>query len=185
MVGLRGLVPNTDDQVFRIYLAVDFAFGVRQGFRAVQEQLGRKAVANAKMRDARSHVETEVLRAFEPLNRDLRKFFEGSDNAAKYVVQKGKLTETVLGFAPQVAADSILTIQGNYSYRTALMVGIEWGLSAMYLMLFAGVEMETESPAIAAFVVFCLDVLLVRAFQKKTSAALAKKALLDPHFILD
>jgi hypothetical protein len=185
MVGLRGLVPNTDDQVFKIYLSVDFAFGVRQGFRAVEEQFGRKAIANAKQKDSRARLETEIMRAFEPLNRDLRKFFEGSDNSAKYVVQTGKFAEKVLGFAPQVTTDSILTIQGKYSYRSALMVGIEWGLSAMYLMLFAGVDMETESPAIAAFVVVFLDFLLVRFFQKKTRTALAKKALLDPHFILD
>jgi hypothetical protein len=185
MVGLRGLVPNTEDQVFKVYLSIDFAFGVRQGFQAVAEQFGRKAIASAKQRDARSSLKTELMGAFDPLNRDLRKFFEGSDTSAKYIVQPSTFAEKLLGFGPQVGADSVLTIQGNYSYRTALMIGIKWGLSAMYLMLFAGVEMETESPAIAAFVIFVVDLMLVKFFKRKTRRTLAKKAILDPHFILD
>jgi hypothetical protein len=55
----------------------------------------------------------------------------------------------------------------------------------MYLMLFAGLDMETKSPAIAAFVVYFLDLLFVKFFQRKTRSALANKAILDRHFILD
>jgi meckelin len=184
MVGLRGLVPNTNDQVFKLYLSVGFAYGIRQGFRAVEEQFSRKAIAQAKQRDSRASPETRLMAAFDPLNRDLRKFFEGSESTGKYVVQSASFAEQLLGLAPQVANDSVLKIHGSYSYRESLIVGIEWGLSAMYLMLFAGVDMETKSPSIAAFVVFFVDLAIVRIFEYLTGRSLAKKGIIDSHFIL-
>jgi meckelin len=182
--GLRGLVANTDDQVFRIYLSNDFSYALRRQFAAVREKFSRKAVASAKQQNAASRIEIEAMGAFDSLNRDLRKFFESSEGAPKFTVEPATLPEKMLGWAPLVVQDSVLTPQGDIAWRNALLIGLEWTLSAMCMMLFAGIEMQTESPAIAAFVVFFVDALFVKLFKARTKSNLAKQAILDRHFIL-
>jgi hypothetical protein len=54
----------------------------------------------------------------------------------RFTTQKPTLPEAILGFAAEVQTDRVLTMQGDYSYGTSLLVGIEWILSGMYMMLF-------------------------------------------------
>jgi hypothetical protein len=191
-IGLRGLVSDTDDQVFCCYLAEDFAYNVKVAFDDVRQRFGKKAMEASKQQNSNSRLEVEMMGAYDRLNQYFRRFFEGAgaerdeDHMPKFVVQPPTIAERAVGWAPQVGqSETILTIQGDYAYSQALMIGIEWSLSVFYMMLFAGVDMESKSPGIAAFVVFFVDLFLVRWFKRRTRLNLAKKAIIDEHFILE
>ena len=184
MIGKRGLVENTDNQVFKMYLSTDFSYNLGQAFKGVLERFGRRALSSGKAQNSKARMEVEAMGAYDSLNRFLRKFFESSEGAPKYIVQQSTISENVIGWSPQVNDTSILTIQGDHSYRRTLLIGFEWTISVTALLLFAGIDMETESPAIAAFVVYFVDMIVCALFRKVCRRTLCKKAVLDSHFII-
>ncbi|KAH0794526.1 meckelin isoform X5 [Histomonas meleagridis] len=183
-VGLRGLVQNTNDQVFHIYLSQNFGLSSKAMYEAIRQRYSKKAIAIAKAQNIRSKIEVEAMAAYNGLNQYFRRFFEASESEHKYIIQKESMMEKILDWGPQVNEETILTISGDYSYRKSLMCGIEWTLCAMCLLLFAGIEMETQSPTIAAFMTFIVDQILVRFFRYRAKRNLAEKAILDKKFLI-
>ena len=182
-VGLRGLQASSDKQVFHVYLEDDFSYSLNETYSGILRSFTRKALVKAKAQNIKSRLEVELMAAFDTLNRYLRKFFDGNDDHP-YSIQNSTFIENFLGTGPLVGDTSILTIQGDFSYRESLLIGIEWTLNVMYLLLFAGVEMETKSPSIAAFVVFIFDQLIMYFYSNKAKANLSRKAIIDKRYIV-
>ncbi|OHT02894.1 hypothetical protein TRFO_06949 [Tritrichomonas foetus] len=190
-VGLRGLVANTENQVFHVYLKDDFSYMLNEIYSGILQSFTRKAIEKSKSQNAKSRAEVEAMAAFDSLNKYLCRFFDGSSPEEgpdaplhTYTVQASTFAENFLGSGPQIGESSILTIQGDYSYRESMLIGIEWTLNVMYLLLFAGIEMETKSPSIAAFIVFVVDMLFLSLFRRKSRLNLARKAIIDRHYLV-
>ncbi|KAK8835081.1 Meckelin [Tritrichomonas musculus] len=182
-VGLRGLVPNSSDQVFHVYLENDFADVLRGIPTQIIQGIDRKVLQGSAM-TSKTRKEVEEMSAFNSLNKCLCRFFEAEECPKTYVVQNSTLAEKIVGWGPQIEKDSVLTIQDDFSYRHSLLVGIEYTLNITYLLLFAGIEMETRSPAIAAFIVFIFDKIFMAAYSRKSRINFAKSAIIDFHYIL-
>lgn len=183
-VGLRGLVPETNDQVFRVYLESGFAEVLSSAPELILEKFAKKALMSPQKLNSKTRKEVEEMGVYDYLNKSLCSFFAGEESPYKYVVQKSTIPEKILGWGPQVGKDSVLTIQDDYSYRQSIFGGIEWTLNIMYLLLFAGIEMETRSPAIAAFVVFIVDLIFMAAYSRAARINFARKAIIDFHYII-
>lgn len=183
-VGLRGLIDNTEDQVFRVYLENDFGYALSAAYDDILDSLNRKAIQKAKIQDSKIHNEIKAMEDYNKINRWLIRFFEGSEPKHKFTVQRPKAAELLIDWGPQVGKDSILTIHNDISYKDSLLAGIEWTIYFMYSILFSGIEMETESPAIAGFVIFMIDLLFIAFYKKRARNNIAKKSLLDLHYLI-
>lgn len=183
-VGLRGLVPETSEQVFHVYLEDEFADVLSSTPELILEKFNKKQKENPQKFNRRGNKKVEELDAYKYLNKSLCIFFAGEECPFTYTVQRSTIIENILGWGPQTQKESVLTIQNDYSYRKSLFAGIEWTLNIMYLMLFAGLEMELKSPAIAAFIVYIIDLIFMASYSKAARMNFARKALLDYRYII-
>lgn len=183
-VGLRGLIAGTDDQVFHVYLENGFADVLSSAPELILDKFARKAMLKPQKLNSKTIKEVEELEVYNYLNKSLCSFFAAEESPYTYSVQKSTIPEKILGWGPQVGKESVLTIQNDYSYRQSLFQGVEWTLNIMYLLLFAGIEMETRSPAIAAFIVFIVDLIFMASYSRSARINFARKAILDVHYII-
>jgi len=182
--GLRGLLPNTHDQVFEIYLAPIFRNTFKQTFEMIQNKVRPKQIIGDK-NFTLSSVSQEALSSFTHFNKFLCTFFDSSTPENPYSVRQAPFSQKYLGMAPALDNDTSLFLsEDDTEYKNGLLAGIEWTLALFYILLFTVIDVSTQSPAAAAFVVFIVDLILVKLGQKIGRANLAKKSLLDNRFIL-
>ncbi|EAX92606.1 hypothetical protein TVAG_178830 [Trichomonas vaginalis G3] len=179
-VGLRGLVSGTTDQVFEIYLTQGFRAAFRQTYDSVQSVVRPRALAGEKNITWAS-VSLEALQSYDHLNQFLQKFISDETN---YEVRPAPFSQQALGIAPAVKDKSVFLVERDISFKNSMLAGIEWTLMIFYVLLFAGIESETNSPPIAAFVTFLVDLIIVKLTRNRGRSNAAKKSLIDNRFIL-
>lgn len=179
-IGLRGLVPNTDNQVFEVYLQKVFRDKFKETYESVQSSVKPRMLANEKVFTSAS-VSQEALASFDRLNTFLKNFIN-DQNA--YDVSPAPFSQKFLGIAPQVNEKSMFLIEDDISFKQSMFAGIEWTVMLFLLLLFVGIETETSSPPIAAFVTFFADAILKSIFVKAGRSNIAKKSLIDNRFIM-
>jgi hypothetical protein len=80
--------------------------------------------------------------------------------------------------------DSIFTAAPQRSFRHTLLYGIQGSLMLAYLTIFSVMEITTDSPCIAAFLVFVVDLLVQVVFKFRGRYKLIHKTLLDDSFTI-
>lgn len=184
-VGLRGLAPNSTTQVFRVYLHPNLGNALNQSYQWVLDRTSKRFLSLAKQINAKTKAASDAYGTYDKLNRFVKKFLDSSEESRfKYVFQDSTFVENFMGWGPQLQEDSIFTNQRDDSYKSVLMDGIQWNLCLLDMLLYAGVDMHTESPAIAAFVVFIVDLCFVKLYQFLSRKNITRKAVVDPRFIL-
>ena len=177
LVGDRGLLPNTKEQVFEVFLSQKFRTEFKNFMNQMQTTVpGVSITANA--------IQASSVKAASDMNEFLKKFFDGSRSDNKFQVQPMSFIHQILRYTPSPTEDSILTIEDESSFKNLLLSGVEWRLAAFYIIMFVAIEMETHSPGIAAFCVFIVDVIFIFAFNFLSKRNLALKSLLDKRFLL-
>ena len=179
-IGLRGLVPNTNDQVFEIYLHQAFRNKFKETYNNVMNSVKPRRLANEKVFSSAS-VSLEALQSFDRLNKFLQQFI---DNVNEYEIRPAPFTQQYLGIAPTVTDKSIFLIEQDNSFKNTMLAGIEWTVMLFLLLLFVGVETETKSPPIAAFVTIIVDILITAFVRTMGRSNIAKKSLIDNRFII-
>jgi Na+-driven multidrug efflux pump len=69
-------------------------------------------------------------------------------------------------------------------FKSVILAGTEWNLMLMYALIFAVVDWGADSPAVAGFVVYIVDFLILWVYERVTRAFLARSSLLDSRFLL-
>lgn len=179
-IGLRGLVPGTTDQVFEIYLTQSFRAAFRQTYDSVQSVVRPRALAGEKNITWAS-VSLEALQSYDHLNAFLQKFI---NDEGQYEVKPAPFSQVFLGIAPAVQEKSVFLIEKDIMFKNSMLAGIEWTLMIFYVLLFCGIETQTNSPPIAAFVTFLVDLFIVKVTQTRGKSNIAKKSLIDNRFII-
>ena len=126
-------------------------------------------------------VSLEALQSFDRLNKFLQKFI---DNVAEYEIRPAPFTQQYLGIAPTVTEKSIFLIENDNSFKNVMLAGIEWTVMLFLLLLFVGIETETESPPIAAFTTILFDFIITAFMKVMGRSNIAKKSLIDNRFII-
>ena len=177
LVGDRGLLPNTKDQVFEVFLAQKF----RSEFKNYVNQMQTTVPGVSVFAKA---IQASSVKAAADMNEFLKKFFDGSRCDNKFQVQPMSFIHQVVRYTPTPTEDSILTIEPETSFKNLLFTGIEFRILAFYIIMFVAIEMETHSPGIAAFCVFITDAIFIYIFNIFSKRTLALKSLLDRRFLL-
>ena len=177
LVGDRGLLPNTKDQVFEVFLSQKFRAEFKNYVNQMQTTVpGVSVFAKA--------IQPSSVKAAAEMNEFLKKFFDGSRSDNKFQVQPMSFIHQVIRYTPTPTEDSILTIEPETSFKNLLFSGIEFRIVVFYIIMFVAIEMETHSPGIAAFCVFITDAIFIYAFNFLSKRTLALKSLLDRRFLL-
>jgi meckelin len=178
LVGLRGLLPGQPEQVFECFFAREFA----QHFGNLKSQITVQQKWFAGRHSAKEIPQT-VLQSYQEVNKYLKTFFDRSASDNKFIVREADMVEKFFGQPPQTS-DSIFNPIKDSKFKNVLLAGAEWNLMLTYLLMFAVVDWSQDSPAVAAFVVYIVDFLIVWLYQRVARAFLARSSLLDSRFIL-
>jgi meckelin len=178
LVGERGLRAGKT-QVFECFFGQTFYTSFEQSKQGILLQQkwcwGRNSVRELPQ---------DILARYDVVNKDLMAFFEETvDSQAKFDIVDPEPTQQLLG-APPVMGNSTLNPLKDGTFKTVLLGGAEWNLMAFYALLFAVIDVSTHAPAVAAFIVFLMDFLIVWAYSRIHGAFVARTTLLDSRFIL-
>lgn len=179
IVGLRGLLPNTTEQVFEVFFSREFSQIAVSNLQRIEMSRMPSGLGKVTARD----FSKDSFAAYGEMNTFLKKFIDGSDEN-KYIVQPPELLQIIFQVPPQIMNDSIMNKVSDSYYKVSLMGGTEWGLMIMYLLLFCVVDILTKSPSIGGFVVYIVDGIIKRIYAKMFRVRLAKSSLLDSRFLL-
>ena len=184
-IGFRGLGDNSVDQVFSIYLNDPLRSGFGEAYDLALYNYTKKAVKEGMRKTGDTCVKAAYA-AYDNLNNFWRLFLDqAGENVPKLIIQNSSILERLLGIPPAMNNDTnVFTIRKLESYFRIFLTGIEWILMMTDLTLFHALEIATESPAIAAFIVFVFDSLYTRLYSKWGKNNVAKKSLLDIHFLM-
>ncbi|OHS93827.1 hypothetical protein TRFO_02347 [Tritrichomonas foetus] len=175
---LRGLLPNTKEQVFEIFFTLQFYNILSQMQQSLQSQQHLlHFTVSAK------EIPQHALQSYDEMNELLKSFFSGS-NSNKYNVQPPELLQIIFGAPPQINDVSIMNKIKDNLYKRSLLGGVEWGLMVMYMLIFCTIDMSTKSPCISCFVVYAIDFLITWIYQRIFRSKLARTSLLDSRFLL-
>lgn len=178
LVGLRGLDPNTPDQVFEVFFSRDFSLQLYEKLEEIRIQF-----MHVKIRMTADEISVESLKMYDSLNKFLKMFIEGT-NENRYSVQPPEISQIIFKVPFQMNNDSIMNKVKDIIYKRSLLAGAEWILMLMYLLLFCTIDCNTSSPGIAGFVVYIVDWVIVTIYQRLFRLRLAKTSLLDSRFLL-
>ena len=110
-------------------------------------------------------------------------FIEGTGDL-KFSIQDPDLLQKITKIPPRIMTETIMNKIKEILYKRSLFAGVEWGLMISYLLIFCTIDMFLKSPAIAGFVVFCVDFLITNLYERLFRVNLAKTSLLDSRFLL-
>lgn len=178
-VGLRGLLPHSNEQVFEILLNYEFMTNIDDKYSAVSTK-ARSVIENQKVFSF-SSVSMESINSFPLFNRFLCSFFEKAEN---FEVRPAPTTEQYLRLPPTVTDKSVFLIKGDKDFKETLIAGIQWTLLLFYALLFNVIYTETESVSLAGLIVCSLDIIITVLCNKFNKVNLAKKSLLDDKFFM-
>jgi len=179
LVGSRGLLPNTNEQVFEVFFAAPLRNAIKQLYANMQA-IG----PNDSGPLTASRIPPQSVKAAADLNLFLREFFDQSSKEHPYVVQTPSFLHQVIGLTPPVLTDSIFAVQEETFFKDSLFYGIEWRIMLFYAILFIVIDFETLSPALSAFYVQVIDILVVKLLKSSSKSNISRKSLLDKRFLL-
>jgi hypothetical protein len=158
-------VDPLSNTVQEVYLTMDFALSIHDK----REEIRLGQVPPAQL--------------YESLNGLLRRFFSQQQIQDRYFISDYSVVQ-VIDLAPELNENSVFTKVSDRFLRHTMLYGIQGSLMLAYLTLFATIDIATDSPAIAAFVVFVIDVIVQLTFKYRGQYKLTQKGLLDPTFLI-
>ena len=178
LVGLRGLVNDRPEQVFECFFASDFArqYNSLKSSILVQQKL-------CPGRHLAQEFPQQVLQSYKEINAFLKKFFDGSSSAGEWKIEKVSILQKFFGVPPQMTQSTFNVIKDSL-FKHTLLSGCEWFMMVAYMMLFTVIDIATEAPAIAGFVVYILDYIIVWIYGQASKSILARTTLIDSRFII-
>lgn len=179
LVGLRGLLPNTAEQVFECFFTTAFTGEYRSMIQAIDANRQFNFTQNKA-----ANIDANTLASYNQVNSFLKGFFDGSNKSHRFTVKPPSVFQLVFGKPDQMTEESLFVHISDSAYRTVLLSGIEWTIYLLYLTAFAALDMQTNEPCIAAFLVYCLDIIIVKGFSFFGNRILGKKSLIDGRFLL-
>lgn len=182
LVPIRGLSQNAEHQVFEAYFAPIFRQAFFDLYNSMLAQTWSPSVVGCKPHLA-GDIPKAAYAAYKEINTFLTKFFD-KESDYKYMIQQESCLQRSLGLMPTVIEDSILTVVKDDSFKNSLLAGIQGRLQFFYLVVFLCVQSLTKQPCISAFVVYLIDVIVVRMYNTFGRANLSRKSLLDDRFFL-
>ena len=177
--GGRGLMTDDKKQVFEVFYEHDFRQKFMQVYYSVQAQMG-----GSLFKQTAATIPQACIGAYADLNKMLTRFFDLSQSEYRADVQSEvPFSQSILGISPSTEEASIITPTGDREFRKTMLYGIQWSLYIFYVIMFCGIDMHLHNPAIAAFVVYIVDLIVVLIFRIRAKANLARKSLLDNRFL--
>ncbi|KAK8844985.1 Meckelin [Tritrichomonas musculus] len=178
LVGLRGIESNSPDQVFEVYFSNEFSLQISQMHEALVNQH-----RHVRFRLTANEISMDSLSLYSDINNFLKMFIEGTGDL-KFSIQDPDLLQKITKIPPRIMTETIMNKIKEILYKRSLFAGVEWGLMISYLLIFCTIDMFLKSPAIAGFVVFCVDFLITNLYERLFRVNLAKTSLLDSRFLL-
>lgn len=178
LVGLRGLMGDHTEQVFECFFASEFS---RQYTAMKNNILIQQKICAG--RHTAMEFPQQALKAYEEINTFLRKFFDGSLEGSTWRVEPTSMLQTFFGAPPQMGQSTFNIIKDNM-FKHTMLSGCEWYMMVAYMVLFAVIDIHTQSPAIAGFTVYIIDFLIVWLYERICRSILARTTLIDSRFIV-
>ena len=179
VAGTRGLLTDDKKQIYEVFYEHDFRQKFMQVYYSVQAQTG-----GSLFKQTAATIPQACIGAYADLNKMLTRFFDLSQSEYRADVQvEVPFSQSVLGISPSTDEASVLAPAGDRDFHTVMLYGIQWSLYVFYVILFCGIDMHIHNPAIAAFVVYIVDLIVVLIFKIRSKANLARKSLLDNRFL--
>jgi hypothetical protein len=122
-VGLRGLEPGTECQVFRIYFTPAIAETFDCDLRGVREMITSQALVAARKANERTNQRVEAMRAYVPINIKLKKYLE-RNAPERYAIRQPTGSESWLGWAPPLQNESVFLPMSDSSFHEFFLSGI-------------------------------------------------------------
>lgn len=179
----RGLVPGTSATVFETFFTTDLRLEFSDLYNAMLAQTGAPSVIGCK-RHLAGDIPKETYETYKEVNKFMKDFLEKKSKNHNFIVQEQSIAQQMIGAIPTVVDDSVLSVVNDSKYKKSLLAGLEWKIALFYLIMFACIDVATESPCIAAFVVFIIDQILIKIVETMGRANLSRKTLLDDRFCL-
>ena len=168
---VQPFVNTQKTNIFQIFLEPEFFYQTKRYSDAIQRHVVPK---KGQVFDADAPSVHELM---DSLNGIWRKFLVSPEFAYRKLIMPMSLAHRFFGLPPPVGDDSVFVAQTSGSYKDSMLYGIEGSLMAFYLLLFACLEMVTNSPAIGGLVVYIIDALVVKLFKVRCKRALMNKDL--------
>ena len=179
VAGTRGLTAEDRCQTFEVFYEHEF----RQRFMQVY-YTSMASTGGSFFKQTAATIPQATIGAYADLNKMLTRFFDLSQSEYRLDVQRETpFTQSVLGISPSTSDTSIMAPTKEREFRKTMMYGIQWSLYIFYILLFCCIDMHIKKPAIAAFVVYILDLIIVQFFKLRAKANIARKSLLDNRFL--
>lgn len=183
LVPKRGLINDTTNQVFEVFFAAGFRNQLNELYNSQLASIGSPSVLGCS-----KHIDGDNPSIAYEINKDigefLKKFLSQRIKEHRFVVQNESILQQLINFSPTVIEETVFSIVGDSRYKKALLAGIEWRIQMFYLAICNVIGLYSDSPCIPVFVIFCIDVVLIKICNLLGRANLAKKALLDDRFFL-
>lgn len=177
LVGDRGLIPNTQDQVFEFLLSSSF----RQQFESISYNMN---FYGQGMKTRAKEISPLMVKASLDMNEFLKVFYDQSRSSLKYSVQQKSALHQLVGYLPNIFEESALFIDKENAYKELLLNGIELKTAVFLAVTFIAIEIETESPSVAGFVCYVFDFILRYFFRVFARRNISRKSLLDDRFLM-
>ncbi|KAJ3215033.1 Meckelin [Dinochytrium kinnereticum] len=187
MVPGRGL-ENSEQQSFEIFLSnelrstYDKIYGIVIGDKtrkAASSRFQRYPAANSRPKAAQ---EADV-KAYETINKFFCAFFDKNLKELQYVTRPKTYAEKFIGAMPDVLTTSSF-LHDNLGYSKSLLCGIEFPILIWYALIFIFIDLITDSIAMAAIIVFLIDMALVILRSHFGERNVSQKTLLDWKFLV-
>ena len=178
LVGLRGLMSDHTEQVFECFFASEFS---RQYTAMKNNILIQQKICAG--RHSAMEFPQQTLKAYQEINTYLRNFFDGSLEGSTWRIEPTSILQTFFGAPPQMAQSTFNVIKDNL-FKHTMLSGCEWFMMVAYMILFAVIDIQTQSPAIAGFTVYIIDFVIVWLYERICRSILARTTLIDSRFIV-
>jgi meckelin len=194
LTATRGLLPDTDLQIFEVYLTPQLAVDIRQLFFILVHQERAGSAASSFVDSAvralsfRAQVPApELIRAHKAMSAFIRGFIERTEKQHEYDVQKERQPiQKLLDVPPDLSAAGAKTLffPVRRGFLSAFLMGVEYDIMLFGIFLFTLVTWHTANPMAGLLTAFVLELVFVklRAFFGERNVSF--KTLADSRFLI-
>eukprot|EP01135_Chromosphaera_perkinsii_P003399 Nk52_evm23s242 gene=Nk52_evmTU23s242 len=187
LIQRRGLIPDTDNQQFEMYLPVKLRNQYDSVFLNLLSQddsSKRLQEKGPKVSGSVTYLSEKSIEAHQRVNKLLSRFIDHMLPDVDYVIRDKTYIEDFLGLAADVGEKGLFYIDEGHAFDACLFWGNEWCLTVFEISLFCIIDYGIVDYTISAFLTYLINRLIVNIRQSSGKRNIVNKTLIDSRFLI-